>query len=95
MLKTKNYIKNIDYLWILLDGKVEIKKNESTCDMHCDYWGEEVWDNPNRGYFEEKTNTVTIHASEKIGRDTVKKIARAFEKEGLIAIYLKGNFDEF
>lgn len=87
-LTTKGY--SISHLWALVDGGIEIKESPNHDKCHADIWGDEMWDNEFRGYFDEKNGIVTCHSYNGVTKDFVNKIERKFDREGLVPIYFKG-----
>lgn len=84
----------ISHVWILINNKIEIEESPGHSLCHCDFWGDDVWNNPNRGYFSEKNSVASCHSYEGIDKKMIKKIERALDKAGLVAIYYKGKTKE-
>lgn len=92
MEKTTESCYPISHVWIYVDGNIEIAESKSHEKIHADIWGEEAWDNDIRGYFCDKKSIVTCHS--RIEKSLLKKIEKGLEKQGLIAIYYKGQLKE-
>lgn len=73
-----------------IDGGIEIEDSPGHEKIHAKVWGDEMWDNEFRGYFDEKTGIVTCHSYNGITKEFLNKIERKFDRAGLVAIYFKG-----
>lgn len=75
------------YLWILLDGKIEVAKAEEDGDslIHATVWGPEAWDIATRGYYFEDAALVTCHGFNRWTPQLIRQVARKFPN----AIYYK------
>lgn len=94
MIKTTDSYEPVSHVWILIDDKVEIEESPNHNKHHSDIWGNEVWDNPIRGYFSEKKCLVSCHSYQGVDRKIIKKIEKALDKKGLVGIYFKGEIKE-
>ena len=92
--KTTDNINKITHVWIEIDGKIEIEPSPNHSIHHSDVWGDEVWENPIRGYFSENEYLVTCHSCSGISKETLNKIERKFDKLGLVALKFHGVIKE-
>lgn len=98
MIETVKYLENFrtTHYWCSTknDHDIEVADEKTMAKfgfyMHAHVWGDNVWDQSIRGYYDEKTGTISCHSFEPVPKRTVRKIMKAFESQGLICLKFKG-----
>ena len=83
--KDLNIQKDVTHFWALVNNEVIIYTGTTYMD-HRMFFGPDIEDVPERGYFIKKKNVVTCHCH--VDNWLLKKLERAFDKAGLCAVYI-------
>lgn len=81
----EKFYSTVTYLWLLNPKTNKVEKvpkrhsrdsPEDSVYIHADYWGDDAWDNQERGYYSDEHGLVTCHGP--IKQTTIKQLARIF-----------------
>jgi hypothetical protein len=86
-----NIDKEVTHFWALIFNEVIIFKGHYS-QSHSSFFGIEVEDISERGYFIASKHTVTCHTF--VERWLLTKIEKAFDKAELCALYIYNSFDK-
>jgi hypothetical protein len=87
------------HLWIFLDDENGQRfefydKSEDRSKCHAEVWGHTAWDNRLRGYYDKNRFVITCHDYAGVDPRFLKRLEKATEKNGLTAIYFRGEVRE-